>query len=157
MQNLERPSRGVLARVILMQRGWKERGRVVVIVPVLMSNNIEEAVACERTILNLQCRPGAIIRIRSAVYGRDDPTTCLVHGRMSSGMERTVTCSSQPAASVVEGKCSGLANCSVPAYTALFGLDPCPGIAKLLRVHDECYDGKLLPTYSLSISPSLYV
>uniref|UniRef100_A0A3P9N4A2 L-rhamnose-binding lectin CSL2-like n=1 Tax=Poecilia reticulata TaxID=8081 RepID=A0A3P9N4A2_POERE len=90
-------------------------------------------VACEQSLLNLQCDEGQIISVIGAFYGRSDPTTCSFQ-RPAAQVQKTDCL--RPSGEVA-ASCNGKTSCSVKASNSVFG-DPCVGTYKYLEVAHTC-------------------
>ena len=94
-----------------------------------------EQIACEHKPLDIQCSSGKIIKINTAMYGRQDTTTCPGDGNME--ILKNTSCSSDKAMDVVMDKCDGKNKCNVVASNDTFG-DPCTGTLKYLKINYSC-------------------
>ncbi|XP_008413136.1 L-rhamnose-binding lectin CSL2-like [Poecilia reticulata] len=97
-------------------------------------------VACEQSLLNLQCDEGQIISVIGAFYGRSDPTTCSFQ-RPAAQVQKTDCL--RPSGEVA-ASCNGKTSCSVKASNSVFG-DPCVGTYKYLEVAHTCENPVIEP------------
>lgn len=103
-----------------------------------VSRNVEQprynsTYACEGKVLRIACKPGDVINLVRANYGRFSITLCNEHGNT----EWSVNCMSQKSLRVLHNRCSLQQNCSILASTTIFS-DPCPGTLKYLEAHYLC-------------------
>ena len=91
------------------------------------------SVTCEKIdTKDVNCNPNQVIVIQNAVYGRySNMKTCRY--------KRDITCTIS-ATCIVKRLCDGRQNCTIAVETAMFELDPCPGIQKYLYLEYNCVD-----------------
>ncbi|XP_063953356.1 adhesion G-protein coupled receptor G2-like isoform X1 [Lytechinus pictus] len=106
--------------------------------------NIE--IICERRSGTIDCREGRI-NIHSAIYGRNDSTTC-PHKQVSD-----TTCGVD-VAGVIDSSCNGQQQCTLQALNNLAG-DPCVGTYKFLNVTYTCQDDGQVTDSTADVCPSL--
>lgn len=113
---------------------------------IIYGRNVEQprydtAYSCEGRVLEINCKPGEIIQLIRANYGRFSITICNDHGHTNW----SVSCMSPKSLRVLHAECSAKHNCSVAASSAIFG-DPCPGTLKYLEAHYLCMPESLTTT-----------
>ncbi|XP_008413130.1 L-rhamnose-binding lectin CSL3-like [Poecilia reticulata] len=91
-------------------------------------------VACEESVVQIECEENEIIFVINAKYGRSDQTTC------SDGIpeDQTTNSACVSRADLVFQRCNGKSECSVLASSSVFG-DPCAGTYKYLEVLYLCF------------------
>nr|XP_022313033.1 protocadherin Fat 4-like [Crassostrea virginica] len=85
----------------------------------------------------IQCEPGKVIRIFSAVYGRTTYDVCPSHHVGS------MNCQSSSSTDHAKWSCNGYRRCSLFADSSVFG-EPCTGINKYLEVSFHCVDQTIM-------------
>ena len=84
---------------------------------------------CQGKQVNLDCLEGMVIRIVTAMYGRQRWWACWT---VSS-----TKCKSQPSLDEVKKRCEGKQICYFTADSDMFG-DPCPWTKKYMEVEYQC-------------------
>ncbi|XP_075219234.1 latrophilin Cirl-like isoform X6 [Lycorma delicatula] len=120
-----------------------------------LARNLEQpqydtAYACEGKTLKIECKPGELIHLIRANYGRFSITICNDHGNT----EWSVNCMSPKSLRVLHTRCSQQQNCSIQASTSLFA-DPCPGTLKYLEAHYQCMSATMTTTTNRPSPPVL--
>ncbi|XP_041477000.1 adhesion G protein-coupled receptor L3-like isoform X3 [Lytechinus variegatus] len=108
------------------------------------SENIE--IICERRSGTIDCGEGHI-NIHSAIYGRNDSTTC------PDRQVSDTTCGVD-VAGVIDSSCDGQQQCTLQALNSLAG-DPCVGTYKFLNVTYTCQDDRQATDSTADVCPSL--
>lgn len=94
----------------------------------------QRVTACEwGAATEISCTDGDAIVIEKAMYGRQDKTTCAMHGIKVDNTD----CSSLVALEQTREKCENQKSCLLEASNTVFG-DPCQGIRKYLQVTYSC-------------------
>ncbi|XP_041476992.1 adhesion G-protein coupled receptor G2-like isoform X2 [Lytechinus variegatus] len=106
--------------------------------------NIE--IICERRSGTIDCGEGHI-NIHSAIYGRNDSTTC------PDRQVSDTTCGVD-VAGVIDSSCDGQQQCTLQALNSLAG-DPCVGTYKFLNVTYTCQDDRQATDSTADVCPSL--
>ena len=91
--------------------------------------------ACENTVLSITCNSNEYIKIKTANYGRTDPSTCSTCST-SPNLCTLTTCVSNRY-SYVSSACDSKTSCTVSVSNSGFE-DPCQGTLKYLDVYYEC-------------------
>jgi hypothetical protein len=95
-----------------------------------VNNGVQQSqTACENSMISIQCCDG-IINILSAMYGREDYTTC------PFGINRN--CKTANALNVASSNCLNKTSCSITASNQFFNDDPCPSSRKYTTVNFIC-------------------
>ena len=89
----------------------------------------ETITRCEGEQVNLDCLDGMVIRIVTAMYGRQKVIGCWT-------VDFT-KCKSQPSLDAVKKRCEGKQTCHFTATIKMFG-DPCPRTNKYIEVKYQC-------------------
>ena len=97
---------------------------------------------CEHDNFHLECNPGQIISVLSALYGRQTSSIC-AHGSIE-----THSCAATSSLDVIRQNCNGHRTCDIMASNDVFG-DPCRGTFKYLDIQYKC-DGR--QCYSLQLN-----
>lgn len=90
------------------------------------------ATVCEGGYLPLACPPDSYISVTSAMYGRNDLTTCPYGNISNTNCSETTN-----TLSALQALCNGQKNCDVDALSYYFS-EPCKGIYKYLTFEYSC-------------------
>ncbi|XP_067849278.1 protein eva-1 homolog C isoform X2 [Heptranchias perlo] len=95
--------------------------------------------ACDGGRLNLHCPRESTISIQSAFYGRKVPSSLLCPSlRPRNTVEENINCTAPTTLQKILDECQDQQSCQLPVNRRVFGLDPCPGTSKYLRVSYKC-------------------
>ena len=100
-----------------------------------MSAEVISEIACENSIISVDCGSSKLIKIRDANYGRTDSETCPLEG--NAGASKNTACFSTSTFDDVKDSCHGTQSCEMTASNSNFG-ETCAGTAKYLNVTYEC-------------------
>ena len=100
-----------------------------------ISAEVISEIACENSIISVDCGSSNLIKIRDANYGRTDSETCSMEG--NAGASKNTACFSTSTFDDVKDSCHGTQSCEMTASNSNFG-ETCPGTAKYLNVTYEC-------------------
>ena len=100
-----------------------------------ISAEVISEIACENSIISVDCGSSNLIKIRDANYGRTDYETCPLEG--NAGASKNTACFSTSTFDDVKDSCHGTQSCEMTASNSNF-VDTCPGTAKYLNVTYEC-------------------
>ena len=87
---------------------------------------------CEDEEVNLGCPEGKVIRIVTAMYGRQNQKDCLNWRRFTD-----TNCKSDQSVVAVKKRCEGKQTCNFTVNNKMF-VDPCPGTYKYLTFEYQC-------------------
>jgi len=96
-----------------------------------------KGVACEHRsnkVLELSCPEGQLLKVNSAVYGRQSEEVCT---NLGEGKMKDLNCAAEDSLKIMGDWCNGNNSCSIEAANSVFG-DPCKGTVKYLLVDYEC-------------------
>ncbi|CAL6322463.1 unnamed protein product [Bathycoccus prasinos] len=100
-----------------------------------VSAEVISEIACENSIISVDCGSSKLIKIRDANYGRTDSETCPLEG--NAGASKNTACFSTSTFDDVKDSCHGTQSCEMTASNSNFG-ETCAGTAKYLNVTYEC-------------------
>ncbi|XP_067849280.1 protein eva-1 homolog C isoform X4 [Heptranchias perlo] len=113
--------------------------------------------ACDGGRLNLHCPRESTISIQSAFYGRKVPSSLLCPSlRPRNTVEENINCTAPTTLQKILDECQDQQSCQLPVNRRVFGLDPCPGTSKYLRVSYKCKPKCLSHTALEIVSTSCY-
>nr|XP_047125232.1 coadhesin-like isoform X2 [Hydra vulgaris] len=92
---------------------------------------------CEGSSETIQCPVNSLIKIQSAIYGRNSSSIC-TSSYVSSASELNICISPKTVTELVQQRCNNSSNCSVQSNNAEF-TDPCSGIYKYTVVNYSCF------------------
>lgn len=84
--------------------------------------------------MSISCDPDETIQVIRANYGRFSIAICNKHGYT----EWSVNCIAHQTTRILQRRCDGEQDCSLPVNSNIFGGDPCPGTRKYVEVHYAC-------------------
>ena len=89
---------------------------------------------CQGGKLRLACPSHQVLHIFKALFGREEPGSSIC----PSPKINSTSCAAKRSMEVVSARCTNKSECTVPADSAMFGGDPCPGTFKYLDIVYAC-------------------
>ncbi|XP_014665467.1 PREDICTED: adhesion G protein-coupled receptor L1-like [Priapulus caudatus] len=89
---------------------------------------------CENETGRLRCRGSETIRIKNAWYGSTRNSNCRGDTERCNTLEKA----DKDTLDRMRNRCNRKGSCDLTPANRLWGSDPCPGTAKLLRVEYDC-------------------